>query len=448
MHLRLLAGHKKWSNKLAFIMRKLLLCLFALSAIGAFAQDEVEGGSKWYLGVGGGVRFGSMTFSNLDERVFPNEKGMTSEVFSLFLEGSFGRNGNFGIRPEFTYLRRGGKLTDIYSTETYANFYEREGIKDYYYQLNAHYLDLRVPVFFQFGNYSSKLRPYIYVAPIIGLPVGGKINVEQQQLSGVYSGYELDVNNANLASTYLAGAVGLGLKWNLNVDGRDVYLGLDGSYEFGFTNTYGSKEKDGEAIVQQHLFYNAYQITGDRKFSGFEIKAMIGISLGKKKKKQVEGSVEAYVPPVQAYVPAPVVEENVVEEKPCYSLEEISYLIKKGENVSGKVFCAIDAIQFEFDRSVIMRSSYSYLNELAKTLKETGMSVEVKGHTDNVGSDEVNMRLSRERAEAVVKYLVDAGVSASNLSYSYYGKTRPLVSNDTEEGRKQNRRVEFEILRY
>lgn len=434
--------------------KALLFCLFALSTIGAFAQDDVEGGSKWYLGVGGGVRFGSMSFSNLDKKVFPEDNGnSTGGAFSVFLEGSFGKNGNFGIRPEITFLNRGGKLTDIVSTnprDAYDYEYDRSIFNDITYQLNAHYVDIRVPIFAQFGKYSNKVRPYIYFAPIVGFATGGKINVKREYVSGTYDGYELDVDKANLASTYFAGAVGVGTKWNLDVDGRNVYLALDASYEFGFNDTYGNKEKDGEAIVQQGLFYNAYKITGDRKFSGFEIKAMLGISLGKKHKKQVVVEQEAvYIPPVQEYVPVtPVVtEEKVIEEKPCYSLEEISFMLKRGDDVSGKVFCAIDAIQFEFGKSLITRSSYPYLNELARILKETGMTVEVKGHTDDVGSEDVNMRLSRERAEAVVRYLLDAGVPAGHLSYSYYGKTRPLVDNDTEEGRKQNRRVEFEILK-
>ena len=75
------------------------------------------------------------------------------------------------------------------------------------------------------------------------------------------------------------------------------------------------------------------------------------------------------------------------------------------------------------------------------------MRVEVKGHTDNVGTEDFNVKLSRDRAEEVVKYLTRQGVSESNLSYSYYGMSRPLASNDTEDGRKMNRRVEFEILK-
>lgn len=422
---------------------KFTLCLLTLVTTGVKAQDEPYKECKWYLGVGGGLRLGNMTFSDLNKDVFPSEKGMTSSLFSVFVEHNFGKEGNFGIRPMMSVLNRGGKLTEIYSTKAFNNYYKEEGLEDVFYKLNAHYLDVRIPIFYQFGNYSSRVRPYIYAAPVVGFPMGGKINVEQRYISGYYNGYEIDLNNANIASTYFAGTIGIGAKWNLNIEGHNVYLALDASYELGLSNTYGKKEREGEAIVQKELFYNAYEIQGTRKFSGIEVMATIGIPLGKKKSQPV------YVAPVvRQPEPAPV--KVVVEkkqEKPCYSLEEISDMMKKGENVYGKTFCAVDAIQFEFGKSTIKRASHTYLDELAKTLTETGMKVEVKGHTDNVGSEDFNMQLSKNRAEAVVKYLVKKGVPSSNLTYSYYGMSRPLADNDTEDGRKLNRRVEFEILK-
>ena len=90
--------------------------------------------------------------------------------------------------------------------------------------------------------------------------------------------------------------------------------------------------------------------------------------------------------------------------------------------------------------------SFEYLDKIAAILIKTQVRVEVKGHTDNVGSEEVNMKLSKERAKAVVNYLVRKGVGKDKISYSYYGMSEPLTTNDTEEGRTMNRRVEFEIL--
>ena len=135
------------------------------------------------------------------------------------------------------------------------------------------------------------------------------------------------------------------------------------------------------------------------------------------------------------------------KQKPCYTLEEIDEMISRRESVIGKTICAVDVINFDFNKATIKRESYPYLQRLAKTLTRTNAKVEVKGHTDNVGSDEYNMDLSKKRAKAVHDYLVRLGVNPNNLSYSYYGYRQPLTDNDTEEGRTMNRRVEFEFLK-
>ena len=121
-------------------------------------------------------------------------------------------------------------------------------------------------------------------------------------------------------------------------------------------------------------------------------------------------------------------------------------MVDRSESVVGKTICAIDVINFDFAKSNIKMESFEYLDKIAAILIKTQVRVEVKGHTDNVGSEEVNMKLSKERAKAVVNYLVRKGVGKDKISYSYYGMSEPLTTNDTEEGRTMNRRVEFEIL--
>ena len=73
------------------------------------------------------------------------------------------------------------------------------------------------------------------------------------------------------------------------------------------------------------------------------------------------------------------------------------------------------------------------------------MEIEVGGHTDNKGSFEYNMQLSTRRAKAVVQYLIHGDIEENRLSYIGYGTTRHVATNDTEEGRQRNRRVEFRI---
>lgn len=91
----------------------------------------------------------------------------------------------------------------------------------------------------------------------------------------------------------------------------------------------------------------------------------------------------------------------------------------------------------------------SSLNELARVvdiLTKHPYRVEIGGHTDNVGSDTFNQQLSEQRARAVKNWLVAHGIVANRLSVRGYGKTRPVASNETEEGRRTNRRVEIKIL--
>jgi OOP family OmpA-OmpF porin len=75
------------------------------------------------------------------------------------------------------------------------------------------------------------------------------------------------------------------------------------------------------------------------------------------------------------------------------------------------------------------------------------MEIEIAGHTDAVGDDRSNLELSGARAAAVRQYLVDHGVSAARLTSNGYGESRPVATNDTDEGRQLNRRVEFIILK-
>ena len=78
-------------------------------------------------------------------------------------------------------------------------------------------------------------------------------------------------------------------------------------------------------------------------------------------------------------------------------------------------------------------------------LAHPGLNLEVEGHTDNVGSDEFNLKLSEQRAETVRTYLIEQGLSESSMTAKGLGKSLPVASNDTREGRQKNRRVEIII---
>ena len=106
-------------------------------------------------------------------------------------------------------------------------------------------------------------------------------------------------------------------------------------------------------------------------------------------------------------------------------------------------------IYFEFDKNTLLQQSYKELLSLIELLKEyPKMKIEIQGHTDNQGSANYNLRLSEQRAKAVVDYLINHGIEAKRLCYKGYGKESPIADNGTEEGRAINRRVAFKILSY
>jgi outer membrane protein OmpA-like peptidoglycan-associated protein len=104
-------------------------------------------------------------------------------------------------------------------------------------------------------------------------------------------------------------------------------------------------------------------------------------------------------------------------------------------------------IFFDFNKATIRPESANELNRLIKLLKDNpGVKIELGSHTDNMGSDDYNLKLSDSRSQSVVEYLVAKGIAAGRLVAKGYGESKPIGSNDTEAGRQSNRRTEFKIL--
>lgn len=107
----------------------------------------------------------------------------------------------------------------------------------------------------------------------------------------------------------------------------------------------------------------------------------------------------------------------------------------------------LNNIWFDFDKTTLRPESFPELNRLAELLEEQqSIKVEISGHTDNVGTEEYNLGLSKRRADRVSQYLIQKGISKDRITTTSYGESRPVDTNDTKEGRQKNRRVEFTIL--
>lgn len=108
---------------------------------------------------------------------------------------------------------------------------------------------------------------------------------------------------------------------------------------------------------------------------------------------------------------------------------------------------AFENLEFETGSDVIAASSYESLDELAELLKKKPeYRLRISGHTDNVGSESTNLRLSEKRSKSVASYLSNKGVDTSNFIVEWFGESKPIYPNDTKEGRQKNRRVEMEVV--
>jgi OOP family OmpA-OmpF porin len=140
---------------------------------------------------------------------------------------------------------------------------------------------------------------------------------------------------------------------------------------------------------------------------------------------------EEVTPPPPPPAPAPVVEVAPPPPPPPPKEEQGAYVFRN--------------IYFDFDKASIKAESEPILDEVSDFLKANpNLKMEIQGHTDSKGTAAYNLKLSDRRAEAVKAYLVkDEAIKPDRLTSKGYGLTKPVATNDTEEGRAKNRRVEF-----
>lgn len=119
----------------------------------------------------------------------------------------------------------------------------------------------------------------------------------------------------------------------------------------------------------------------------------------------------------------------------------------------GKILWSVtlsdDRVKFGFDQASVPAGAQTPLNELASRVKDMNKSVyvEIEGHTDNIGSEDHNLRLGQQRAEAVRNYLhQEGGIPLHAMNVISYGEAQPVADNGTPQGRAQNRRVVIRVL--
>lgn len=223
----------------------------------------------------------------------------------------------------------------------------------------------------------------------------------------------------------------LGMRWTLG-NGVGLYTGL--YFDYGFLKVNDKKVENGSIINSLYYDQTQKQLRAVDKVNTMAGGLILRLSFGK----------PAVIAPVCEPCPGP---QTVIREKHI-TIHDTIYVEKEvPQEIKQKMKDLSNAL-FAFDKFNINTKAASILDDIAGWMKQNpDMKLELSGHTDGKGSVAYNQKLSEQRAKAVYDYLVKAGVSKTNLTWKGYGKSEPIATNDTAEGRQLNRRVELRIVK-
>jgi OmpA-OmpF porin, OOP family len=226
-----------------------------------------------------------------------------------------------------------------------------------------------------------------------------------------------------------------GSQYNL---GGDVEWGLGGNWkfvsEFGYHST-GNSELEGAVNVTELNARDSYwgiSLGFNFLFGKGEASPMCEVHPGMAEMKDMTdyNKIEDMI---KKHIPKEVIKEVVREvqvEKPVAGTKWVLF-----------------GVNFEFNKSSLLPQSYPILEHAVDVLKHNPkLKVEILGHTDNVGSEDYNLKLSRERAETVKNYLVSRGIEGNRLTTTGLGESNPVSDNNSDQGRAMNRRIEFKVV--
>lgn len=384
-------------------MKKIILCIaLATVSMGMFAQQRTnEDLRRWSLGLKGGMDF---------YRVSPEgDNNLSWTAPSLFVEYSITPLFGMGIDAGyFNFDRKVGRLGTF----------------------NGNTIDATLYGSLNFSNLVSPMRTGFWSKVNLYVNTGFGVGFYNYDLQ--YNIRETDVKGDGVSGV---ATIGFNLAFDL---GRAWELGLESQYRYYTSNNiggYANNDLGSDALV---------------------LSLGVRYKFGAGKHQHVRNtSVREYFP--MANTTNINVDTETLRRLKYLEDETLRNQIRNLENQlrdlenknEGTVTAAFHNIEFRFDSADLTQSDKQILDQIARVLKNntSWSSLRVIGNTDNIGTKEVNQAMSEKRANAVKNYLVSSGIAASKITTVGNGQSKPIATNDTEQGRQQNRRVEFEIKR-
>jgi outer membrane protein OmpA-like peptidoglycan-associated protein len=282
---------------------------------------------------------------------------------------------------------------------------------------------------FPISHFQSSASPGGAIAPFVGYQIGVPI-IEGFTFTPIFQPQFAGFGSCCGDDLWSITSVMAGARFGLHDGASQVYFGAEGGY---YWNTNGPRE---------HHSGNGFSIQGGYNYEFWrgialgvyvrydEANTHPGINTDSDTTAFVTTGLEAqyrFLPPPPAPPPPPPPVAQAAPPPPATKQK----IVLRGVN-------------FDFNKANIRPDAVPILDQAAETLKQYGdVAVSVNGYTDSIGSDSYNQRLSMRRAEAVRAYLERRGVPASRMTVKGFGKSNPVASNATPEGRAQNRRVEL-----
>ena len=412
------------------------------------------------VGIRGGVNLSDMAYAHDPIQQHYNHFLQPQGMVGVFGHFQLGET-NFALRPEIAFVGRADSLQWL----------------DVRYRLKAHYVDLRLPITYNFRIPKRHFSPYLMVAPQLDMAYGGKVSYfDDDYPTGAFA----KITKADINKYDLSVLMGAGVDFLIPTKSIPVLFSIEAGYNLGLLNNFAQREildnprvTDGNRsnIVNILSSNKLYQET--RKNRGIEVALRIALPIDDSWKNPNKTPVKpivttitdtVYVPDTvyvvhydttihnqtdTVYILQPQSECNDSLEyvrKDCYSFGEMYAFIKLGVDISDKRICLFN-INFDFDSYRLRRESYPHLDEVAMMMNAfPEMRIKIIGHTDSLGSDQYNQTLSFNRAKSVIRYLQTKGIAKDRMVPEGFGEKYPIDTNSTPEGRFHNRRVEIEVL--